>query len=196
MTHTDELASALAALIADYASNGNIAAFRRSLEGLAARTSPDALAAAAAPWRDEPELMAAMYEHVVAAQPENARALILLANAYWLLGRGPIVVGELASRAIAADPAQRGGWHLWALSESDPRHRVQRWQQVADRFPDDDLALAAVADNAAAVAGAERDYAMLDLSIETFERLRDRASEPAQRDAVDGALRKLRAWRF
>jgi hypothetical protein len=37
---------------------------------------------------------------------------------------------------------------------------------------------------------------MLDLSIETFERLLERATESSQRNAVDTALRKLRAWRF
>jgi hypothetical protein len=122
--------------------------------------------------------------------------LVILANAFWLQGRGPEVVGELASRAIAADPANRGAWHLWALSESDPRSRVRRWQQVSERFPTDDLAMAAVADNAASVAGAEHDYGMLDFAIETYERLLERASEPPQREAITTALSALRGWRF
>ena len=105
-------------------------------------------------------------------------------------------MGELASRAIAADSSHRGAWHLWALSESDPRRRVQRWLQVSERFPADDLALAAVADNAAAVAGAERDYDMLDLAIAGFERLLERAPRPEQREAVENALRSLRGWRL
>ena len=78
---------------------------------------------------------------------------------------------------MAADPSNRGAWHLWALSESDPRGRVRRWQQVSERFPGDDLALAATADNAASVAGAEHDYQMLDFAIETYERLLDRSSK-------------------
>ena len=132
----------------------------------------------------------------MSAQPDNARALVILANAYWLQGRGPQVVGELATKAIAADPANRGAWHLWALSESDPRSRVRRWQQVSERFPSDHLAMAAVADNAASVAGAERDYAMLDFAIETYERLLERTTDPGQRNAVTTALGALRNWRF
>ena len=133
---------------------------------------------------------------MVAEQPDNARALVVLANAYWLQGRGPQAVGELATKAIEADPSNRGAWHLWALSESNPRARVRRWQQVSERFPGDDLALAAVADNAASVAGAERDYAMLDFAIEIYDRLLERTSEQAQREAISTALAALRGWRF
>ena len=135
-------------------------------------------------------------ERAVADSPDDARSLIALANAYWLTGRGPEVVGELASRAIAADPDNRAGWHLWALSESDPRQRVTRWQQVSARFPSDDLARANVADNAAALAGAEKDYDALDLAIATYEQLLAKAEHREQRDALDTALRSLRGWRF
>lgn len=128
--------------------------------------------------------------------PDDARAIVALANAYWLSGRGPEAVGELASRAISADPANRAGWHLWALSESDPRQRLGRWQQVSERFPQDDLARANVADNAAALAGAERDYDALDLAIATYEQLLSTATEREQREALDTALRSLRGWRF
>jgi hypothetical protein len=58
------------------------------------------------------------------------------------------------------------------------------------------MALAALADNAASVAGAEHDFEMLDLAIQSYERLRDRSPETAQRDAVDHALRTLRGWRL
>ena len=50
--------------------------------------------------------------------------------------------------------------------------------------------MAAVADNAASVAGAERDYAMLDFAIETYERLLERTTEP-QREAVSTATTAL-----
>ncbi len=135
-------------------------------------------------------------EQAVAERPEDAPAIIALANAYWLAGRGPEIVGELASRAIAADPGNRAGWHLWALSESNPRDRVTRWQQVSARFPADDLARVNVADNAAALAGAEHDYDALDLAIATYEELRSSAELPEQRIALDEAINKLRAWRF
>ena len=135
-------------------------------------------------------------ERAAAERPDDAQVLVALANAYWLSGHGPDVVGDLASRAIAADPENRAAWHLWALSESDPRQRVTRWQQVAARFPADDLARANVADNAAALAGAEHDYDALDLAIVTYEQLLASAERPQQREALDSAIRKLKGWRF
>ncbi len=135
-------------------------------------------------------------ERTAAERPDDAHALIALANAYWLAGRGPEPVGELASRAIAADPGNRAGWHLWALSESHPRDRVARWQQVSTRFPDDDLARANVADNAAAVAGAEKNHEALELAIRTYEELLVTAQNREQREALDSALQSLRGWRF
>src|SRR3954462_5163973 len=94
-------------------------------------------------------------ERAVAERPDDAKALVALANHYWLIGSGPEPVADLASRAIAVDPDHPAAWHLWALAESDPRQRVARWQQVTQRFPLDLLAKANLADNAASVAGAE-----------------------------------------
>ena len=71
-----------------------------------------------------------------------------------------------------------------------------RWQQVVSRFPGDDLALANVADNAAGVAGNEQDYDMLDLAVASYESLLERATEPAQQQALDTALKALRGWKF
>jgi len=191
-----DLASQFARALNEYNATANIAAFRRQLAELIPTATPDALIAAAEPFRDEPEIIAPVYEAVVAEQPGNARAIVILANAYWLQGRGPQVVGELATQAIAVDPANRGAWHLWALSESDPRSRVRRWQQVSERFPEDNLARAAVADNAASVAGAERDYSMLDFAIETYEQLLATTTDTAQREAVSTAILALKGWRF
>jgi hypothetical protein len=56
--------------------------------------------------------------------------------------------------------------------------------------------MAAAADNAASVAGAEHDYGMLDFAIDVYERLLERSTEPAQGEAIATALRALRAWRF
>jgi tetratricopeptide (TPR) repeat protein len=191
-----DLKAQLANLANEYHATANISTLREQLALLTRTASPDALIAAAESHRDEPEVIVPVYEAVVAAQPDNARALVVLANAYWLQGRGPQVVGELATKAIAADPANRGAWHLWALSEAEPRSRVRRWQQVSERFPGDNLAMAAVADNAASVAGAEHDYDMLDFAIDTYERLLERTTDPSQRDAVTTALGALRKWRF
>jgi hypothetical protein len=190
------LASQLASLVEEYRERGQFAQLREALRSLARAALPDAVVLAAEEYRDDPAIIAPLYEVVVEAQPQNARALVMLANAYWLLGAGPEAVGGLASRAISADAANRGAWHLWALSESEPRRRTMRWQQVCERFPNDDLALACVADNAASVAGAEQDYEMLDLSIAAYQALLERTPDAAQREAVDTALRALQGWRF
>jgi hypothetical protein len=148
------------------------------------------------PFREIPEVAGPIYERVVLAQPDNARALVILANAYWLGGRGPDAVEELATRAIAADPDNRGAWHLWALAESDPRQRTTRWQQVTRRFPEDQLAHANLADNAASLAGAESDADALVLAIRTYEWLLERADRPDVRDALEHALLTLRTWKL
>jgi hypothetical protein len=135
-------------------------------------------------------------ERAVAERPDDAKALVALANHYWLIGAGPEVVGDLASRAIASDPDSRAGWHLWALAESNPRERVARWQQVTERFPQDQLAKANLADNAASLAGAEHDYQAVDLAIDTYKDLLATAEHPDQRAALDKAIRTLKGWRF
>jgi hypothetical protein len=139
-----------------------------------------------------PEVLGPLMEVVVRREPGHARALVRLANAYWLTGRGPDVVGDLASRALAADPSHRGAWHLWALTETDPRGRMQRWVQVTERFPDDELALANLADNAASVGTTEDDPVALRLALDTFAGLRRSASHPRQVEALDQALTALR----
>jgi hypothetical protein len=191
-----DIRSELAAAVADYQSHGNPLDLRDRLREIAGVSTPDALVTAVEPYRDIPEVAAPVYEEIVAAQPGNARALVILANAYWLTGRGSDVVGELASRAIAADATNRGGWHLWALSEPDPRQRLNRWQQVVSRFPSDDLARAALADNATSLAGAEHDYEALDLAIETYEQLLTTAQNPTQINAINAALTSLRGWKL
>ena len=193
---TSDLRAEVAAAVDEYQTHGNPLPLRARLKDIAGSAMPDALIAAVEPYRDIPDVAIPVYEQVVADQPGNARALVILANAYWLTGRGPDVVGDLASRAIAADATNRGAWHLWALSESDPRQRVARWQQVIARFPSDDLARAALADNAASLAGAEHDMEALDLAIETYEQLLSTAQSDAQRNALEGALTALRGWKL
>jgi hypothetical protein len=186
----------LAAAIDEYRASGHHADARQPLQHLARQVTPDALVVATEPYLDDPHVVVPLYEVIVETSPGNARGLVVLANALWLLGAGPEAVQELATRAISVDPANRGAWHLWSLSESDPRARTVRWRQVAERFPADDLALANVADNAASVAGAEHDYEMLDIAIAAYETLLSRATRTEQRDALDTALRALRGWKF
>jgi len=190
------LARSVADAVAAYRDHDNVAALHEALAPLVAGAEVDALVEAVEPFRDIPEVAGFVYETVVEARPNDARALVVLANAYWLAGRGPDVVGELATRAIAADPANRGAWHLWALTESNPRQRTERWRQVTVRFPGDDLAKALLADNAASLAGAEHDYDALDLAVETYEDLLGRAQHPQQRSALETAIRTLKGWKF
>ena len=196
LSPTSSVQAEIAAAVDDYQTHGNPLALRSRLREIASAAMPDALIAAVEPYLEIPDVAAPVYEEIVTAQPTNARALVILANAYWLTGRGPDVVGELANRAIAADATNRGGWHLWALSESDQRQRVARWQQVVTRFPSDDLARAALADNATSLAGAEHDYDALDLAIETYEELLKTAQNPSQINAITTALTALRGWKL
>ena len=135
-------------------------------------------------------------ERAVAERPDDAKALVALANHYWLIGAGPEAVGDLASRAIASDPENRAAWHLWALAESNPRERVSRWQQVSSRFSEDQLAKANLADNAASLAGAEHDYQAVDLAIDTYEELLVTAEHHDQRAALEKAIKTLKGWKF
>lgn len=153
---------------------------------------PEATPASATPH----ESSIADLERAVRENPTDAQALVRLANAYWLDGHGPDVVGDLADRARTLDPSNRGAWHLWALAEASPRARTERWRQVTEYFPEDDLARASLADNAASLAGAEHDPVALALALDTYQQLRDRATRPEQRDALDTALLALKNWRF
>jgi hypothetical protein len=187
-------AADVAAAVVAFEQSADFPALIRTLQAIAAAADADSLVAAAEPYRDRAEIAGPLYERVVDLRPDDARALVALANAYWLHGRGGDVVGELASRAIAADPSLRAAWHLWALSESDPRARVARWQQVVDRFNEDDLARALLADNAASLAGAESDEHALALAIRTYEDLLTRAGRSEQREALEKAITTLKSW--
>jgi hypothetical protein len=195
MTTTDVHTEITAAVDA-YREDANIAHLLERIDHVARTADPDTLASAVEPFRAIPEVAGPVYEHIVAAKPDDARALVILANAYWLAGRGPEQVSELASRAIAADPSHRGAWHLWALTESDLRSRVGRWRQVADRFPGDQLARANLADNAASLASTDHDREALDLAIETHASLLALAEREEEHRALERAIETLRSWRL
>ena len=186
--------TALAAAVEQYHLLGDVGALLDRVTALSRAADPDVLIAAAAPFHDLPEVVIPVYERVVAARADDAQSMVILANAYWLTGRGADVVGELARRAIAADESNRGAWHLWALAESSPRARMERWALVVERFPADQLARAALADNAASVAGAEHDPLALDLAVSTFEGLWAEASREEERRALEETIRKLKGW--
>jgi hypothetical protein len=188
-------AQVLAAL-SRYEKDNDLGALFDTVRALAATHDTDEMIAVAEEFRDRHEIVIPVYERVTSQRPSDARALVVLANAYWLTGRGPEVVGELATRALRADPSNRGAWHLWALSEGDVRARVERWQQVTERFPDDLLARAALADNAASLAGAEHDPLALDLAVKTYEGLWQESPTPTQRRALEETLETLRGWKL
>jgi hypothetical protein len=78
----------------------------------------------------------------------------------------------------------------------NPRARTERWRQVTVQFPDDDVALASLGDNAASLAGAEHDYVALDLAIDTYMTLLARTTETEPREAIEKSLVALKKWRF
>jgi tetratricopeptide (TPR) repeat protein len=186
----------VAAAVDAYRDDANIGALLDRLTRIADGASPDDLIAAVDPYRDMPEVAGPLYERIVEARPDDARAIVILANAYWMAGRGPEQVAALASRAIAANPEERGAWHLWALAEPDLRSRVARWRQVSERFPTDQLAHANLADNAASLASTEHDREALDLAIETYSKLLALATRDEERLALQRAIEALRGWRI
>lgn len=196
LTPVPDIEGALAEAVRAYRDGGEISSLLAALDSVAASASAERLIEAAEPYREIPEVAGPLYERIVEERPDDARALVILGNAYWLAGRGPEVVGELADRAIAADPGSRGAWHLWALSEAAPGARLARWRQVVARYPEDDLARAILGDNAASLAGAEGDREALALAITTYEELLERTVDAGQRGALEEALRTLRAWRL
>ena len=182
----------LGRIVEEYRVTANIGTLVDRVRALAARSDPEQLGRSARAYADMPEVIIPAYEAIVARRPNDAQAMVVLANAYWLTGRGADVVSALAIRAKEADERNRGAWHLWALSEANLRTRVERWREVARRFPQDQLARAALADNAVSLAGAEDDPAALDLAIVTYESLLAEANRPEHRLALETTLQALR----
>jgi hypothetical protein len=191
-----DVPAALAAAVREYRQQGDLGALLDRVKAIVREAPAAVLAPAAAPFMDLPEVVIPVYERIVEASPSEAQPMVVLANAYWLTGRGADVVGELAERAKRADAGNRGAWHLWALAQSDPRVRMERWREVTERFPADQLARAALADNAASVAGAEHDPLALDLAVRTYEGLWAEASRDEERQALEESLAKLKGWKL
>ena len=191
-----EPSARLAQIVEDYRQHDNLGALFDGLRSLARDSSPELLIDISRPFRDLPEVVIPLFESVTERSPNDAQSLVVLANAYWLTGRGPETVGRLAARAREIDPENRGAWHLYALSESDPRARLERWREVTTRFPADLLARAALADNAASVAGAEHDPLALDLAVETYEALLKDSNNAAQKKALRETIAALKRWRI
>jgi hypothetical protein len=191
-----DVGAALDAAVHEYRQRGDVGALLDRVKAVVREAPTEALGPAAAPYMDLPEVVIPVYERIVELSPTEAQPMVVLANAYWLSGRGAEVVGQLAERAKSVDDGNRGAWHLWALAESDPRRRMERWRAVTERFPADQLARAALADNAASVAGAEHDPLALDLAVQTFESLWAEASRDEERRALEETITKLKGWKL
>jgi len=191
-----DVGAALDAAVQEYRQRGDVGALLDRVKAVVREAPTEALGPAAAPYMDLPEVVIPVYERIVELSPTEAQPMVVLANAYWLSGRGAEVVGQLAERAKSVDDGNRGAWHLWALAESDPRRRMERWRAVTQRFPADQLARAALADNAASVAGAEHDPLALDLAVQTFESLWAEASRDEERRALEETIAKLKGWKL
>jgi hypothetical protein len=191
-----DVGAALDAAVNEYRRNGDVGVLLDQVKAAIREAPAESLGAAAAPYMDLPEVVIPVYERIVEASPAEAQPMVVLANAYWLTGRGADVVGRLAERAKSVDDGNRGAWHLWALAEPDPRARMERWRAVTERFPADQLARAALADNAASVAGAEHDPLALDLAVQTFEGLWAEAGRDEERRALEETITKLKGWKL
>jgi len=191
-----DVGAALDAAVHEYRQRGDVGALLDRVKAVVREAPTEALGPAAAPYMDLPEVVIPVYERIVELSPTEAQPMVVLANAYWLSGRGAEVVGQLADRAKSVDDGNRGAWHLWALAESDPRRRMERWRAVTQRFPADQLARAALADNAASVAGAEHDPLALDLAVRTYEGLWTEASRDEERRALEETIAKLKGWKL
>lgn len=196
MPNPSDPASRITTLVDEYRDHDNLGLLFDGLRALAQDTPPEVLIDVTRPYRDLPEVVIPLFESVVARLPTDAQSIVILANAYWLTGRGPDAVGKLAQRAIDIDSENRGAWHLYALSESEPRARMERWREVTTRFPADQLARAALADNATSVAGAEHDPLVLDLAVATYESLLAEATNAAQRKTLKDTIATLKKWRL
>jgi hypothetical protein len=188
--------TALDEIVRDYRRTADVGVLLSRLDEVARAHATADLVAALEPYIGLHEVAGPVYEIIVHREPENARALVALANAYWLTGRGPEVVAGLAERARKADPENRAAWHLWAVSEPAPRERTNKWNAVVERFPGDDLARANLADNAASLAGAESDPVALKLAIANYEALLGTATRPEQKAALEKALETLRNFKM
>ncbi len=191
-----DVGAALDAAVHEYRQRGDVGALLDRVKAVVREAPTEALGPAAAPYMDLPEVVIPVYERIVELSPTEAQPMVVLANAYWLSGRGAEVVGQLAERAKSVDDGNRGAWHLWALAKSDSRRRMERWRAVTQRFPGDQLARAALADNAASVAGAEHDPLALDLAVQTFESLWAEASRDEERRALEETIAKLKGWKL
>src|SRR5215831_14774618 len=84
-----------------YRRSGDIGQLLDDLKSFASRLSAADAKAAAEPFRDMPEVVIPLYEHVTAVSPNDAQALVVLANSYWLEVSRRFPADQLARAALA-----------------------------------------------------------------------------------------------
>ena len=186
----------LSSFVESYQQSGDVGLLFDQLKALAKRTAPDALKQAAQPFRDLPEVVIPLYERIVADSPNDAQAMVVLANSYWLTGRGPDAVEQLASRAKAIDRAESrrlaplgaGRSRICesaSIVGSKSRSAFRATNSRAPRSPTTPRVWRTT----------KQDPVALKLAIATYEGLLAETKQTAQRLALEETLKKLRNWR-
>src|SRR5688572_9104549 len=103
-----DVGAALDAAVHEYRQHGDVGALLDQVKAVVREAPPEVLAAAAAPHMDLPEVVIPVYERIVELSPMEAQPMVVLANAYWLTGRGADVVG----RALEGTITKLKGWKL------------------------------------------------------------------------------------
>src|ERR1051325_9017948 len=95
-TAPDTLSDSLFAALEKYRRDDDLGSLLDCIAQHTANATADELLNAASRFADVPEVSIPLYERIVSVRPNDAQAMVVLANADWLTGRGPEGVGELA----------------------------------------------------------------------------------------------------
>jgi hypothetical protein len=188
-----DVGAALDAAVHEYRQRGDVGALLDRVKAVVREAPTEALGPAAAPYMDLPEVVIPVYERIVELSPTEAQPMVVLANAYWLSGRGAEVVGQLAERAKSVDDGTAAPGTC-GRSPSPTRAANGAMACGDAALPGRPARAAALADNAASVAGAEHDPLALDLAVQTFESLWAEASRDEERRALEETIAKLKGW--
>jgi len=83
-----DVGAALDAAVQEYRQRGDVGALLDRVKAVVREAPTEALGPAAAPYMDLPEVVIPVYERIVELSPTEAQPMVVLANAYWLSGRG------------------------------------------------------------------------------------------------------------
>ncbi|HKP16306.1 MAG TPA: hypothetical protein VJT85_09575, partial [Gemmatimonadaceae bacterium] len=83
-----DVGAALDAAVREYRQRGDVGTLLDQVKAVVREAPAEALGDAAAPHMDLPEVVIPVYERIVELSPTEAQPMVVLANAYWLTGRG------------------------------------------------------------------------------------------------------------